>query len=153
MLTLDFVILKDSEYDIRNWKNPTWSILEYNCFQGDVYLRTETADLSTDWGWVSVIAFARDLRHIAGSLTGDRREVFEFPDSEFTIEFVGRGGHVDIRGDYTDGVITVDTNEFVTAAKAMFRRFRRYAEGAHPDLRENREYVQYLGAYWDEDID
>jgi hypothetical protein len=130
---------KTGEVDLRAADEMT---LRYDCFLGDVVLVVGDLDLSARWGWVPVLDFALGLRSIAGALAAEEEQVFEFTESEATIEFRRKGGVVEISSSYVEGAAEVAHVDFSLHAEQFLARVVVELGRAHPELTDNAFFAE-----------
>ena len=119
------------------------SDLRYYAFPGDIILRKEQTDLSTDWGWVQLVDFALGLRGILETIEGSSEAEFEFTESDATLRFDRHGHEVAISGSYAPGKIFVLLTELKKQVADFSRRLDAELLGKQPNLRENRVYQAF----------
>jgi hypothetical protein len=144
MIVLDYELSsawnrKTGEVDLRAADEMT---LRYDCFLGDVVLVVGDLDLSACWGWVPVLDFALGLRSIAGALAADDEQVFEFTESDATIEFRRKGGAVEISSSYVDGAAEVAHVDLSLLAEQFLARVVEDLGRAHSELGDNAFFAE-----------
>jgi hypothetical protein len=118
------------------------SDLRYYAFPGDIILRKEQTDLSTDWGWVQLVDFALGLREIVEAIESESstEAKFEFTESDATLRFDRLGHDVIVSGSYAPGKILVPLTEFKKQIGEFASRLDAELVSKQPDLRENVVY-------------
>ena len=112
--------------------------LHYELFLGDVCLRVENADFSTDWGWVPVLDFALGLVRVIRSLAPGTCEVFEFTESEASLYFTRSiDDQVVVSANYSSATATVSYGELLNRARGFLRRVVIELQNAYPALTKN----------------
>jgi hypothetical protein len=119
------------------------SDLRYYAFPGDIILRKEQTDLSTDWGWVQLVDFALGLRGILETIEGSDEAEFEFTESDATLRFDRHGREVAISGSYAPGKIIVPLTELKKQVADFSHRLDAELLGKQPNLRENTVYQAF----------
>lgn len=107
------------------------TVLRYDCFLGDVVFVVDDVDLSARWGWVPVLDFALGLRAIAEGVVGGAEELFEFTDSEASIEFRRHGDLLTIEADYADAPVDGPYLEFSLEVERFLARVVADLVGRH----------------------
>lgn len=146
MIVLDYELSpawnrKTGEVDLRGADEMT---LRYDCFLGDVVLVVGELDLSARWGWVPVLDFALGLRSVAGDLAAAGEQVFEFTESDATIEFRRKGAAVEISSSYVDGAAEVAHVDFSLQAEQFLARVVEELGRAHPELADNAFFAELV---------
>lgn len=134
-MVLDYVLTEDSgDVDLATADEAT---LRYHCFPGDIVLRIGETDLGTDYGWVPVLDFAATLQSIAAALEESDHQVFEFTESEATIEFSRENDVVRVKPSYADSAAEVPYAEFRQAADEFLARVLSDLTRTHPELADS----------------
>src|ERR1700722_2040060 len=107
-MNLDYRISEDWDENSTDLAAADETDLRYYAATGDIILRDDQVDLSARWGWIPLVDFALALREIANALSvTDGNRVFEFTESDATIQFERRGQNMTIGGSYAAGTITL----------------------------------------------
>jgi hypothetical protein len=139
---LDYTLSGSWDKDPSFLTSANESDLRYYAFPGDIILRKEQTDLSTDWGWVQLVDFALGLRGILETIEseGGTEAEFEFTESDATLRFNRHGYDVIVSGSYAPGKILVPLSEFKKQIAEFTRRLDAELVRKQPDLRENIVY-------------
>jgi hypothetical protein len=101
-------------------------------------------DLSAKWGWIPLIDFAVALWKIAEALAAsDGSEMFEFTESDATLQFERRGDEMIIRGSYATEEITLPFAAFVEQTADFARRLDGDLLAKRPELGSNPAYQAF----------
>jgi hypothetical protein len=130
---------KTGEVDLRAADEMT---LRYDCFLGDVVLVVGDLDLSAKWGWVPVLDFALGLRSIASALSAEGEQVFEFTESDATIEFHRKGSAVEISSSYVDGAREIAHGDLSLRAEQFLARVVDEVGRTYPELVDNAFFAE-----------
>lgn len=95
--------------------------LRYQLFPGDIVVRGEEADLSTQWGWVQVLDFALSLQAIEEKLEQRRVARFEFTESSAALDFRLENDSVCVSSTYASGMLRIRPSEFRDQVKQFVR--------------------------------
>ena len=139
MLVLDYHLNKMAIANIkeRDLASVDLESLRYYLFPGDIVMKDEEVDFSTQWGWVPVLDFALCLNSIAETLGQGRLEVFEFTESDATLEFRLQGGSALVSSNYAPGLLCVAPMEFRESAQGLLRRTIKGLCDENPSLAKN----------------
>jgi hypothetical protein len=142
---LDYTLSGSWDKDPSFLTSANESDLRYYAFPGDIILRKEQTDLSTDWGWVQLVDFALALRGILETIESEvgTEAEFEFTESDATLRFDRRGHDVVVSGSYAHGKIVVPLTEFRKQSTEFARRLDAELVSKQPDLRENTVYQAF----------
>src|ERR1700675_1184757 len=120
---LDYRLSEDWDENSADLAAAEETDLRFYAATGDIILRNDQTDLSARWGWIPLIDFALALREITQALAvKDGGELFEFTESDATLQFERHGPEMMIRGSYADGEITVPFAAFTDQVKDFGRR-------------------------------
>lgn len=122
-------------------------VLRYEAFLGDVGVRIDAVDFSTNWGWVPILDFAMGLETAIADLEGgEQRSVFEFTESDDAIRFVREGDLVCVSTTYRKGQPRLPFEELRAAVSAFATRVRDRVCGEWPELKRNKTIERWLEA-------
>ena len=148
MITLDYRLSqipspKEASVDIAN---PAVDDFTYALFPGDIVFKVDDCDFSALWDWIPIVDFAAALRHIVHELkqTTDGQSVFEFTESEATIDFVRDEDVVTISASYVSCQAQVQLNELRTASDDFSNRVMAGILQKQPGLKGNSILQQLL---------
>jgi hypothetical protein len=143
-MNLDYRLSEDWDKSSTDLAAAEEADLRYYAVPGDIILRKDQTDLSARWGWIPLIDFALALREIADALAvRDGTEIFEFTESEATLQFERKGQELIISGSYSPGGIIVPLSVFKEQARAFARRLDRELLTKHPELGRNPIYQSF----------
>ena len=118
--------------------------LRYYVAPGNIVLQAGQTDLSANWGWIPLIDFVLALREIAEALAvGDGSEIFEFTESEATLEFKRQGREVAISGSYAPGEVVLTLPLFREKVRELARRLDAELLAKRPELGRNPVYREF----------
>jgi hypothetical protein len=141
---LDYRLSEDWDANTTDLMSADETDLRFYAATGDIVLRNDQVDLSAGWGWVPLIDFALALRKIAEALAaGDGSEIFEFTESDATLQFDRRGAEIAIHGSYAVGEITLPFVAFSDRAADFARRLDAELSAKRPELRLNPAYQAF----------
>lgn len=143
MIDIDYR-LSAKTYGLDELAVATAEDLRYNLFTGDIVLRVSGVDFSTDWGWVPVLDFAVTLAKLAKSLPDNLASVFEFTESDATIELKLERQKVRVSASYVANSGVVGYDEFVSACHLCAVKLLTGLSSQYPSLKQNRTFMQYL---------
>jgi hypothetical protein len=145
LMHLDYSLSGSWDKDPSFLTSANESDLRHYAFPGDIILRKEQTDLSTDWGWVQLVDFALGLRGILKTLEfeGGTEAELEFTESDATLRFDRHGHEVLISGSYAPGNIVVPLIEFKKQISEFARRLDAELVSKQPDLLENTVYQAF----------
>lgn len=98
--------------------------LHYYCFPGDVIFKSGKVDFSAMWGWVQIYDFAVCLTEIAGTITEDKAQEFEYTEADAVLRFILEGELVVITSNYAPGSIRLRHDELVTLSNNFLSRVK-----------------------------
>jgi hypothetical protein len=140
---LDYRLSEKWEEDSTDLSTAAETDLRYYVAPGDIILRDDQTDLSANWGWIPLIDFALALRDIAEALAEtDGSQIFEFTESEATLEFKRQGEEVTISGSYAPGNIIAPWPIFKGQVKELPRRLDAELLTKRPELGRNPVYQE-----------
>ena len=126
---LDYRISEDWDENSTDLAAADETDLRYYAATGDIILRNDQVDLSARWGWIPLVDFALALREIANALSvTEGSRIFEFTESDATIQFERRGQNITIGASYAAGTITLLSSAFRDQA-GILRTVRRGVAG------------------------
>jgi len=136
MITLDYTVRSapTASADLRDVGE---SELHYDQFLGDIIFRVDSSDMSASWGWIPVIDFAACLNRIADELQPNRRESFEFTESEHRIDFTMREDIVEVHATYGGDLALVTRDELRRSTREFLRRVLDELSAKYPSLAAN----------------
>jgi hypothetical protein len=115
--------------------------LRYSAVLGDLFLESDNADLSARWGWIPLIDFAVSLQQIVGQLKPEPFQVFEFTESDATLNFLRSNQDIQISASYAPGRITVSYQELKTIARDFQNQLVTDLLKTYPELLENQWFI------------
>jgi hypothetical protein len=140
---LDYRLSEKWEEDSTDLSTAAETDLRYYVAPGDIILRDNQTDLSANWGWIPLIDFALALRDIAESLAeADGSQIFEFTESEATLEFKRQGEEVTISGSYAPGKVIAPWPTFKEQVRELARRLDAELVAKRPELGRNPVYQE-----------
>jgi hypothetical protein len=138
---LDYRISEDWDENSTDLAAADETDLRYYAATGDIILRDDQVDLSARWGWIPLVDFALALREIVHALSvTDGSRIFEFTESDATIQFERRGQNMTIGGSYAAGTITLFFTAFRDQAWDFARRLDTEVLAKRPELKANPTY-------------
>jgi hypothetical protein len=142
---LDYRLSEKWDEDSTDLSTVAETDLRYYVAPGDIILRAGETDLSANWGWIPLIDFALALREIANALAAvaEGSEVFEFTESEATLEFQRQGHEVAISGSYAPGKVMVPLPVFKEQVNELARRLDAELLAKRPELGRNPIYREF----------
>jgi hypothetical protein len=143
-MDLDYRLSEDWDENSDDLSSADETELRFYTATGDIILRNDQADLSARWGWIPLIDFAVALWKITEDLTAsDGSEMFEFTESDETLQFERRGDAMIIRGSYAAEEITLPFAAFVDQTADFARRLDGDLLAKRPELGSNPAYQAF----------
>ena len=121
-------------------------VLRYDVLLGDITLRAEGCDLSTNWGWIPLIDFAACLLQAKTELSRNEstKSLIDFTESNSRIGFQRFGSIVRIWASYRSCQADVPMQEFMTATDSFFQELQEFVRNTYPALLQNVEFHRIL---------
>ncbi len=141
---LDYRLSEDWDENSTDLTAAEETDLRFYVATGDIILRNDQTDLSARWGWIPLIDFALALRVITQALgVKDGCELFEFTESDATLQFERHGQEMTIRGSYATGEITVPFAAFTDQVEDFARRLDIELLAKRPEFKLNPVYQDF----------
>src|SRR5689334_7111529 len=114
-MQMNFRLSEDWDEDFADLATADETAIRYYIALGYVLLGNDRTDLSANWGWIPLVDFALALREIADALSEtEGSELFDFTESEATLQFDRIGDRMTIMASYAPGQLTAPFLEFKT---------------------------------------
>jgi hypothetical protein len=116
--------------------------LDYSMFLGDITLKQNKVDFSTQWRWVPILDFATYFWAAVESLDKQPVAHYDFTESEAKLTLRKIHSKIHITASYAEGTITAEHTELRQEAKKFFQSVVDDLIKNYPDLAENQWFME-----------
>ncbi len=138
------LVLSFDSNDKIDYSKASEAVLRSDVALGDILVRGDQADFSTNTGGIPILDFAYCLNYTKNILlSGKNKDIIDFAEGEDQFYFELKGEDVFITTSHKDGIIGVSFREFQDKVDQFYTGVKEEVLSLYPYLNKNSKFLEW----------